>query len=144
MPLGDQPLGTGTAGLDAPVIPERAVIRAVHAKVYDPKNRRWSVDFEGQYESQHPVDQWVVMQLTWAAGEAKSMPQLGNPVYLLTHTGKDHASRVRNLLLRRLRQKVETGELRIASLEVSSEGNASFVLCDYVNLATRERRKLRV
>lgn len=136
MTAENQNSGFGEAGLREVQPLLRRPIRRVDAKVYDPETQTFLVDGYGQFQSQHPVDAWVALQLTLFGGSMPSAVNAGNPGLTVTHQGSDYVNRVTDLIAQKLQPKVSTNEISIRTIRVTALGRKGTAIeVEYKNLA---------
>lgn len=140
MTTGLQDSGFGDSGLQELEVVPREPVTPVHAKVYDPTGRKFVVNQYGQYASQHPADQWVVLQLTIIQGSMASAPRHGNPALSVTHLGPTSGNLIREAVMRKLSPKILSNEIEVNRVDVApATVSGRIVTVEYTNLITANR-----
>jgi len=137
--LGVDPLGEPLLGLDAIHVPERHGLKPIAAKRFDPKTRAYVVNIDGQYVEDHPIDQWVVLQLAIIRGSIPASPAEGNPALRYEHIGADHVAKVKRDIEQLLSPRAVAGDITVHLVEVAAPGNATLMQVDYTNNVTVKR-----
>jgi hypothetical protein len=131
-PFAQAPFGVAAIAESPRVTPAPAP----PAKLFDPNARDFLLNSDGHYTPTHPVDQWVVIQLTYIAGTMPANSAVGNPVLQITHIADDHIPKVETLIRKTLDPKVSAGEVRISSIVVETSAGRTPFQVDYMNLVT--------
>lgn len=137
MTVGVQFGGQGLGGAGLPTAIVRTPIRQVAAKRYDPREKAYVVLDDGQYDSVHPVDAWVVNQCMFVRGSILSAMNIGNPALAETHLAEDFAAKVAIGIRGGLNAKVVSGEIILHRVFVSTlpATSTASVQVEYTNVA---------
>jgi len=115
---GSTPAGLVPAGFDpAGTVGAARDVTLPHALFLDPATMDFAVDADGRYESVHPVDHWVLMQLALASGGTPAAPSVGTTLRdIQIGTREQMTIEARRIVANALAERVATGDVILVSV----------------------------
>ena len=141
--------GMGPAGFDpvADPTPPRAVTPP-RALLFQLDGFDFPLDAAGLYQSIHPTDQWVALQVGLIFGTVGTSPTAGSRLRSITHVGAPSTQREAQDAIRiALADKVNTGSIRINGIDYESTPFGGFkvaLLYDNLDAQAEKARVLNV